>query len=207
MRKPIPASMFLLAATLFYSGCPAPAPNANVATNRPANAANTNLGATSATGEAGVRDALTRLDTALAANDVAALDKLYADDYHFVTPTGEIFTKAQRLEGFRTGSSKMESFRFDQERIRVYGQCALVNADAVLKGVENGQDNSGTYAATIMFVETPTGWQVTSGQSSMAMKLPTPHRWLLTQGSPTPTPPSNANTSPTPGTANANANK
>ena len=75
MRKPIPATMFLLAATLFYSGCPAPAPNANVATNRPANAANTNLGATSATGEAGVRDALTRLETALAANDVAALDK------------------------------------------------------------------------------------------------------------------------------------
>lgn len=209
MRKLLPLSVILLVAGFVLTACQQPpAPNANTANRaaNTANAANANTTATSATGEAGVRDALTRLETALAANDVAALEKLYADDYHFVTPTGEILSKAQRLAGFRDGSTKMESFRFEYERIRMYGQSALVNADAIVKGIEGGQDNSGMYAATIMFVETPGGWQVASGQSSMAMKLPTPHREPEPEGLPTPSRPTNANVSPTPGTMNTNAN-
>ena len=148
---------------------------------------------------------MTRLEAALAANDVAALDQIYTDDYRFVTPNGEIITKEQRLASFRDGSSKLDSFRFEYERIRMYGDSALVNADAIVKGIERGQDNSGMYAATIMFVKMPDGWQVASGQSSMAMKLPTPHRETLREGLPTPTLPSNANVSPTPGAMNSNA--
>jgi ketosteroid isomerase-like protein len=201
--------VILLAATFAFTACQQPpAPNANN-TNRSSNATNagnTNATASTAAGEAGVRAALTRLETAIASNDVAALDALYTDDYSFVTPTGEILTKEQRLAGFRDGSTKLESFRFDYERIRMYGQSAIVNADAIVKGTERGRDNSGMYAATIMFVETPSGWRVTSGQSSAAMGLPTPSRGAGPEELPTPKLESNANASPTPGTMNSNAN-
>lgn len=209
MRKLLSRSAVLLAALCALSACQPPASQNANSTNRSANAANagnTNAAANTTAGEADVRDALTRLETAIASNDVAALDRLYTDDYHFVTPTGEIIPKAQRLASFRDGSSKMESFSFDHERIRMYGSSALVNADAIVKGIERGQDNSGMYAATIMFVQTPSGWQVASGQSSMAMKLPTPRREVEPEGLPTPLLPSNANQSPTPRTMNTNSN-
>lgn len=207
MRSFFSRSVILLAALFAVSACQQPpSQNANT-TNRTANAANTgntNAAATTTAGEAGVREALTRLETAIAQNDAGALDRLYTDDYRFVTPTGEIITKAQRIASFRDGSTKMESFNFDHERIRMYGNSALVNADAIVKGIEGGQDNSGMYAATIMFVETPSGWQVASGQSSMAMKLPTPRREVEPEGLPTPLAPSNANQSPTPRTMSTN---
>ena len=207
MRKLFSRSAILLAALIAVSACQPPASENANATNRTTNAANTgntNAAATTTGGEAGVREALTRLETAIAQNDAGALDRLYADDYRFVTPTGEIITKAQRIASFRDGSTKMESFSFDHERIRMYGNSALVNADAIVKGIERGQNNSGMYAATIMFVQTPGGWQVTSGQSSLAMKLPTPSREVEPEGLPTPLLPSNANQSPTPRTMNTN---
>ena len=67
-------------------------------------------------------------------NDVKALDNLWASDYIFVNPYGIVLTKDQRLDLFRSGRMKLESYSRDQEDIRVYGTTAVVIYRSTVRG-------------------------------------------------------------------------
>src|SRR5215471_7520422 len=46
---------------------------------------------------------------ALLKKDFATLDRLWADDFTFINPRGQLVTKAQRLENLRTGSTAFQA--------------------------------------------------------------------------------------------------
>ncbi len=140
----------LLAASCVLSSCN-PASNTN---NANANV-NTNVNAapSAAATEADIKKMIADLSTALSANDTAALDKIWADNYEFVTPDGQIQTKSERLESIRSGELKMESITFDEVNVRSYGDAAVVTAKTTQKSTNKGKDNSGTSTATIVFVK------------------------------------------------------
>lgn len=167
MRKIIFGLVMLIAVSLFAVSCGDPGA-ANTTANKPANAANnaTANTAPAASHEADVKKFISDLGAALSKNDTAALEKMYADDYTFVSPEGEVQTKAQRIDAMKSGAMKFESLSFNDVKVRTYGDTAVVAAKTSAKSTVNGKDNSGTSTATIVLVKGKDGWRVVLGHPS-----------------------------------------
>jgi uncharacterized protein (TIGR02246 family) len=103
---------------------------------------------------------------ALDHNDASALDRLWATDYMFVTPDGNIFTKAQRLALFQSGKTKLESYSRDEENVRVYGDTAVVIYRSTVKGQMFGQGVSNQRRVTTVLVKRDGRWRAVSQQST-----------------------------------------
>jgi ketosteroid isomerase-like protein len=116
--------------------------------------------------EQAVQQRLNELTTALGANDTAALDRIYANDYTLVNPWGAITTKEQRLAAIKSGELKYESVSFDEPNIRSYGDTAVVTARVTVKGKEKDQDLSGQYRVTLTFVKMKGPWQLVAAQNT-----------------------------------------
>jgi len=65
----------------------------------------------------------------------AAFDKLFADDYTRITSDGAVHNKADMLNGFRTGKTKIETLELSDIKIRIYGHTAVVTGNTNSKGV------------------------------------------------------------------------
>ena len=91
-------------------------------------------------------------NVAILNGDAAALDRMTADDYTFITLRGELRTKSEIVKGFRSGSFKYESRQISDVTIRVYGDTAVVTGRSNQKGMENGKDYSGDYPFTRVYV-------------------------------------------------------
>ena len=66
--------------------------------------------------------------------DAAALDRIYAEDFIGVGPSGTVRTKTQVLSDFSSGSLKFQSITTDDVRIRVYGNAAVETGLSTMKG-------------------------------------------------------------------------
>src|SRR6185312_8427445 len=67
-----------------------------------------------------------RIESAWAHNDADTLEQLWSDDYTFTNPSGIFLNKPQRLGMMRSGKVKVQSYSVDDEKIRVYGDTAVV---------------------------------------------------------------------------------
>jgi ketosteroid isomerase-like protein len=78
-----------------------------------------------------VSNAEKALAAARAANDAAALDRLTADDFIWVRPTGAVTGKKELLEDLTAG--RLAKYDFDgEQRIRIFGDSAVVTGARVL---------------------------------------------------------------------------
>ena len=66
--------------------------------------------------------------------DSAALDRIYAEDFIGVGPSGTVRTKKDVLADFASGSLKFQSITTDDVRIRVYGNAAVETGLSTMKG-------------------------------------------------------------------------
>jgi ketosteroid isomerase-like protein len=131
-----------------------------------------------ATGSAAPADdaarAVAALDTqyqaAVAKNDAATMDRILADDFVLVTGKGKVFTKTDLLNEARGGKTVYERQEEIEQKVRVWGDTAVVTALLWLKGT--GEDRkpfdyklwfSDTY------VRTPSGWRYVFGQASIPL--------------------------------------
>jgi ketosteroid isomerase-like protein len=155
---------------MFLISCNDPAPNGNTTTNGNTNAkGNANSNSSTTTGantESDVRKLLGELEAAISKNDVAALDKIYSDDYSFISTTGEMQTKAQRLDSMKSGDLKYESIKFEDAKIHTYGDAAVVTTRSVGKSTYKGKEQPAESMSTIVFAKTKDGWRVVHGHPS-----------------------------------------
>ena len=70
--------------------------------------------------------------------DAAALDRIYADDFIGVGPSGTVRTKPQVISDFTSGHLKFQSITTDDVQVRVYGNTAVETGRSTM----NGQDGS-----------------------------------------------------------------
>jgi hypothetical protein len=63
--------------------------------------------------------------------DVAALERIYADDFIGVGPSGTVRTKPQVISDFTSGDLRFQSITTDDVRVRVYGNAAVETGNAV----------------------------------------------------------------------------
>jgi len=104
---------------------------------------------------------------AILRGDAAALERMTADDYTFITLRGELRTKSEIVKGFQSGSFKYESREISDLRIRVYGDTAVVTGRSTQKGMENGKNYSGDYRFTRVYVKQNGEWLTVALQATL----------------------------------------
>jgi ketosteroid isomerase-like protein len=114
--------------------------------------------------EQAVRQLLNDISAALARNDAAALDRIYADDYTLVNEFGVLGTKAPRLAAIKSGELKYESVSFDEVNVRMYGNTAVATYRVTSKGQSKGQGIGGQFRATSTYMKMKGRWQLVAAQ-------------------------------------------
>ena len=117
--------------------------------------------------------AVARLDTqyqaAVKANDAATMDRILADDFVLVTGRGQTFTKADLLRAARDQSSIYEHQDESQQKVRVWGDTAVVTALLWIKGTSGGTAFERRLWYSDTYVRTATGWRYVFGQASLPL--------------------------------------
>ena len=99
--------------------------------------------------------------------DAAALERMTADDYTFITLKGELRTKADIVKGFASGSFKYQSRSISDLNIRIYGETAIVTGRSVQQGTENGKGYNGSYRFTRVYVKQNGAWKTVALQTTL----------------------------------------
>lgn len=114
-----------------------------------------------------------RLDTeyqaAVTKNDAATMDRLLADDFVLVTGSGKTYTKTDLLQEARSGRIIYERQEDTAQKVRIWGDSAVITAKLWAKGTENGKPFDYTVWFTDTYVRTATGWRYVFGQSSLPL--------------------------------------
>jgi ketosteroid isomerase-like protein len=98
--------------------------------------------------------------------DAAALDRMTSDDYTLVTSQGKLMTKAQALDGFKSGSIKFESRELSDLNVRVYGNTAVITGVVTQKSSEDGKDTSGKSRFIRVYVKQNGRWVSVANQAT-----------------------------------------
>jgi len=90
-----------------------------------------------------------------------------ADDYVAITPLGQVTTKKDSISARRSGQRRYEAMNVSDMVVRVYGDTAVVTARAEVKGNQLGEDFSGPYRYTRVWVRRNGHWQTVSYQATV----------------------------------------
>ena len=71
--------------------------------------------------------------------DAVAFDRIYADDFIGIGPSGTVRTKAQVIADFTSGDLKFQSITTDDVRVRVYGNTAVETGRSTMIGQDRGK--------------------------------------------------------------------
>ena len=71
--------------------------------------------------------------------DAAALNRIYADDFIGIGPSGTVRTKPQVLADFTSHDLSFQSITTDEVRIRVYGNTAVETGRTITVGQDKGK--------------------------------------------------------------------
>lgn len=100
-------------------------------------------------------------------SNVAAMDSLLADDYTAITPNGILLSKEQTLANLRIGTAQIRAVHTTDRKVRFYGKTALLTCRAEVSGTSAGQDISGSYRYTHVYVQDAQGqWKIVSFEAS-----------------------------------------
>ncbi len=79
-----------------------------------------------------------RIQAQIDANAVA-LNRIYADDFIGIGPSGTVRTKPQVILDFTSGELKFQSITTDDVRVRVYGNTAVETGRSTMIGQDKGK--------------------------------------------------------------------
>lgn len=71
--------------------------------------------------------------------DAMALDRIYADDFIGIGPSGTVRTKPQVIADFTSGDLRFQSIATDEVRVRVYGNTAVETGRSTMIGQDKGK--------------------------------------------------------------------
>jgi hypothetical protein len=111
-------------------------------------------------------DVLAQWIDAEARGDAAALDALLDGDFRGDGPRGFVLTKHQWLDRYRTGDLVNEAFAWEETKVRVYDDTAVVMGVQVQTGRYQGEDCSGRFQGTLVAVRRDDRWSIVNVQLS-----------------------------------------
>jgi len=118
-------------------------------------------------------EAVAALDTAyqaaVKANDAEGMARILADDFVLVTGRGKVFTKNDLLDEARKKSTIYEKQDELEQKVRVWGDTAVVTALLWIKGTSDGKTSERKLWFSDTYVRTPSGWKYVLGQASIPL--------------------------------------
>jgi ketosteroid isomerase-like protein len=94
-------------------------------------------------------------------------ERTLAEDYVAITPLGQVTTKQDTVSARKSGQLRYESINVSDMVVRLYGDTAVVTARADVKGHQLGEDFSGPYRYTRVWVRRSGHWQAVSYQATV----------------------------------------
>jgi len=98
--------------------------------------------------------------------DAAALDRIYADDFIGVGPSGTVRTKAQVISDFISGDLKFQSITTDEVQVRVYENTAVETGLSTMHGQEKGKAVPRETRFTRVWVKQQGRWRLVANHYS-----------------------------------------
>ena len=101
--------------------------------------------------------------------DAAALERIYADDFIGVGPSGTVRTKPQVISDFTSGDLKFKSITTDDVRVRVYGNAAVETGRSTMNGQDKGNAVPHDTRFTRVWVKQQGRWRLVANHYSSSM--------------------------------------
>ena len=104
--------------------------------------------------------------------DAAALDRIYADDFIGIGPSGTVRTKPQVLADFTSHDLSFQSITTDEVRIRVYGNTAVETGRTTTVGQDKGKVVPRDNRFTRVWVKRQGRWRLVANHYSTLIGQP-----------------------------------
>ena len=98
--------------------------------------------------------------------DAVALNRIYADDFIGVGPSGTVRTKAQVISDFTSGELKFQSITTDEVQVRVYENTAVETGLSTMVGQDKGQAVPRDTRFTRVWVKQQGRWRLVANHYS-----------------------------------------
>jgi ketosteroid isomerase-like protein len=99
--------------------------------------------------------------------DAAALNRLYAEDFIGIGPSGTVRTKAQVIADFTSRGLTFQSITTDDVRWRVYGDTAVETGSSTMNGQDRGKVVPRDNRFTRVWVKRQGSWQLVANHYSL----------------------------------------
>jgi len=109
-----------------------------------------------------VRSLMREFVAALDRRDVAALNRIYADDMFFTNQSGALSTKKAEIDYIKSLPAAAYKGSTAEEKVRVYGDAAVVNGIYTVR--DGGSLVFGPVRYTTVCVRQQKGWKIVSFQ-------------------------------------------
>jgi len=103
---------------------------------------------------------------ALAANDVAALDKLISPDMIYTHSGSNTDTKATYMEALTSGKQKYTMFDYDKLESKMYGNTGLIFGVVHVKSITKGTPGESHLRIMHVWVKQQGAWRLVAHQST-----------------------------------------
>ena len=90
-----------------------------------------------------------------------------SEDYVAITPLGTVTTKQDTVSARKSRQLRYDTIDVTDMVVRIYGDTAVVTARADVKGHQLGEDFSGPYRYTRVWVKKTGRWQAVSYQATV----------------------------------------
>jgi len=121
-----------------------------------------------------VEQAIIRLDNerikAQIGADPVTLDRIYADDFIGVGPSGTVRTKPQVISDFTSGDLKFQSIATDEVEVRVYENTAVETGLSTMVGQDKGKAVPRDTRFTRVWVKQQGRWRLVANHYSLRVK-------------------------------------
>ena len=99
--------------------------------------------------------------------DAVALDRIYADDFIGVGPSGTVRTKPQVISDFTSGELKFQSITTAEVQVRVYGNTAVETGLSTMDGQDKGKAVPRDTRFTRVWVKQHGRWRLVANHYSL----------------------------------------
>ena len=99
--------------------------------------------------------------------DATALDRIYADDFIGVGPSGTVRTKTQVISDFTSGELKFQSITTDEVQVRVYENTAVETGLSTMVGQDKGKAVPRDTRFTRVWVKQQGRWRLVANHYSL----------------------------------------
>lgn len=115
--------------------------------------------------ERAVSDAEKQRFDAQVKKDYAVLDRVLANDMTYTHSSGNTDGKQSYIQSIRDGKSKYDAIDVQEQKVRVYGNTAVINGVCVVKAMNNGETINSRLRYTDVYVKNGGQWQMVAWQS------------------------------------------